>query len=167
MKGLIFTLIVLGFGLFITGKIIAEKHSSKEQQEPKANRVESFLPFAPNYVLNYTNVYAEIMRLDIKFSEKVLRQTIVESGHYKSYNCINRMNITGMKGGVKCSENPNGYAIFNTWMDCLENYKTWQTERITESCADYYDFLQSFGYHEGGDGYEDKCEGVKLVIVKQ
>ena len=140
---------------------------SKEQQAPTVNRVESFLPFAPNYVLNYTNVYAEIMRLDIKFSEKVLRQTVIESGHYTSHNCLKRNNITGMKGGEKTSDNEYGYAIFDNWMDCLENYKIWQAQRITDDCSDYYDFLQSFGYHEGGEGYEDKCEGVKLVIVKK
>ena len=73
--------------------LITALSCSKEQQAPTVNRVESFLPFAPNYVLNYTNVYAEIMRLDIKFSEKVLRQTVIESGHYTSHNCLERNNI--------------------------------------------------------------------------
>lgn len=52
--------------------LITALSCSKEQQAPTVNRVESFLPFPLVInVLNYTNVYAEIMRLDIKFSEGI------------------------------------------------------------------------------------------------
>ena len=72
-----------------------------------------------------------------------------------------------MKGGEATSDNPEGYAIFETWMDCLENYKAWQKKRLTDACINYYQFLQDWGYHEGGDEYEKKCEGVKLIIVRR
>jgi hypothetical protein len=147
--------------------LITALSCSKEQQAPTVNRVESFLPFAPNYVLNYTNVYAEIMLLDIKFSEKVLRQVIVESGHFKSYNCLERNNIFGYKGGVKDSSNKEGYAIYNNWMESVAAYKRWQEKRLTDNCVDYYQFLIDNKYHEGGEDYEKKCEGVRLVIVKK
>ena len=147
--------------LFVLMLLGCEKPSLKQQ----AGRLETFLPFAPKYVLNYENCYAEIMRLDIKFSEKVLRQTIIESGHYKSPNCINRNNITGMKGGEITTDNTEGYKIFDTWMDCLENYKAWQQKRLTDDVTDYYQFLIDWGYHQSPN-YEDKCEGVRLIIVK-
>jgi len=129
-------------------------------------KVETCNSFAPKFVLNYENVYAEIMRLDIKFSEKVLRQTIIESGHYKSHNCLKRNNITGMKGGEETTDNTEGYKIFDSWMDCLANYKSWQQKRLTDDVTNYYQFLRDFKYHQSED-YEKKCEGVKLIIVKQ
>lgn len=138
----------------------------KPELKQKGGKVETFLPFAPNYVLNYQNCYREIMRLDIKFSEKVLRQTIVESAHYKSPNCKNRNNITGMKGGDPTADNPEGYKIFDSWIDCLKNYKAWQQKRLTDDVTDYYQFLSDWGYHQSPN-YEDKCEGVRLIIVKK
>mgnify|MGYP003440176644 FL=1 len=137
---------------------------SKEQQAPIVNRVESFLPFAPNYVLNPTNVYREIMDNDIMFSEIVLRQSILESGYYKSHNCKHRNNIFGYKGGVKEASNKEGYAIYNNWMESVKAYKRWQHKRLTWDVTDYYQFLVDNKYHQSSD-YKKKCEGIPLVIV--
>ena len=121
--------------------------------------------FAPKYVLNYENVYAEIMKQDIKFSDIVLRQTIIESGHYKSHNCKKRNNLLGFKGGDKTNDNPEGYAIYNNWMESIRAYKLWQEKRLTDDISDYYQFLIDFKYHQSPD-YKTKCEGVRLIIVK-
>ena len=154
-----YLLYVILFALMLLG-------CEKPNLKPLAGISETFIPFAPNYVLNYDNVYAEIMRLDIKFSEKVLRQTAVESAHYKSHNCIVRRNITGMKGGEETTDNPEGYKIFDSWMDCLANYKSWQQKRLTDDVTDYYQFLIDWGYHQSPK-YEDKCEGIRLIIVRE
>lgn len=138
---------------------------TKEQQESKANRVESFLPFAPNYVLNAENVYREIMRNDIKFSDVVLKQSLLETGHYTSYNCLERHNIFGMCGGTKTSDNIHGYAIYNTWMESVEAYKVWQAERLTPHWDNYYTFLIDWNYAESEE-YERKLKSIRLIIVK-
>lgn len=164
MKTLLITLSTIGIACCATGIVLV--NSMRPVPLPLDHAPTLSAQHAPKYVLNYTNVYAEIMRNDIKFSEIVLRQTVIESGHYKSHNCKSRNNITGMKGGEVTTDNPEGYKIFDSWMDCIENYKSWQYKRLTEYCNDYYQFLHDWGYHEGGDGYRKKCEGVKLVVVK-
>lgn len=139
---------------------------TKEQQEPKANRVESFMPFAPNYVLNAENVYREIMRNNIKFSDVVLKQSLLETGHYTSYNCLERHNIFGMCGGKKTSDNIHGYAIYNNWMESVEAYSVWQNKRMTDSVTDYFQFLTDWNYAESEE-YERKLKSIRLIIVKQ
>lgn len=139
---------------------------TKEQQEPTANRLESFLPFAPNYVLNAENVYREIMRNDIKFSDVVLKQSLLETGHYTSYNCLERHNLFGMTGGTKTSDNIHGYAIYNNWMESVEAYKCWQEKRLTPHWDNYYTFLEDWNYAESEE-YERKLKSIRLIIVKQ
>lgn len=139
---------------------------TKEQQEPKANRVESFIPFAPNYVLNAENVYREIMANDIKFSDIVLRQVLLESGHFTSHNCLERNNLFGYKGGTKTSDNVHGYAIYNNWMESVEAYSKWQNKRMTDDVTDYFQFLNDWNYAESEE-YERKLKSIRLIIVKQ
>lgn len=131
----------------------------------KLNKLET--DFDPaNYVLNPENVYREIMRLDIKFSDIVLRQSLLETGWYKSHNCLKRHNLFGMKGGTKTPDNPNGYAIYNNWMESVKAYKDWQKERLTPDVSNYYQFLKDWNYAESEE-YERKLKGINVIIVKK
>ena len=129
---------------------------------PTANKVETCMVY-PSNELTKENVYAEIMRCDIKWSEIVLKQSILESGWYKSHNCLVRNNLFGLKGGEKTEDNPHGYKIFNHWRESVQFYKRWQSERITEDCADYYDFLSAWKYAESPE-YENKLKSIDVKI---
>lgn len=130
------------------------------------NRVESHHPLAPKYVLNHDNVYREIMRNDIMFSDVVLRQAILETGYFTSYNCLERNNLFGMKGGEKTIDNIHGYSIYNNWMESVKAYKEWQAKRMSDSVTDYYQFLTDNNYAESAE-YERKLKSIKLIIVKR
>lgn len=142
--------------------IIGCYHS--ENPEPTINKIE--INRDTNYFdLNPSNVYREIMKADIKFSEIVLRQSIIESGWYTSHNCLERNNLFGMKGGEKTKDNPHGYKIYKNWVESIKAYKEWQSKRLTPDVSNYYQFLVDHKYHQSPD-YQRKCEGINLVIVK-
>jgi hypothetical protein len=135
-------------------------------ENPTANKVETCMVY-PSNELTKENVYAEIMRCDIKFSGIVLKQTWAETGHYTSKNCLVRNNLTGMKGGKETTDNPNGYRIFDHWRHSIQNYKEWQAKRITDDCGDYYDFLKQYKYSENPNHYDSLLRGVDIKIIKQ
>ena len=135
---------------------------SKETPEPTANHVYTQMVY-PSNDLNKENVYAEIMRCDIKFSDIVLRQTLLETGYYKSYNCRNRNNLFGMTGGEKTPDNVHGYKINKHWRHSIQDYKSWQAKRLTDDCTDYYLFLRQWNYAESPD-YESKLKGIDVDI---
>ena len=130
---------------------------------PTANMVETCMVY-PSNELTKENVYAEIMRCDVKFSDIVLRQALLETGHFTSKNCLVRQNLFGLKGGEKTEDNPNGYKIFNHWRESVQFYKRWQSERITEDCANYYEFLTQWKYAESPE-YENKLKSIDTKII--
>lgn len=164
MKALIITLSVIGIVCTIYGIYLVKQPSL--ELKPQAGKAESFLPFAPEYVLNCENVYREIMRNDIKFSDIVLRQVILETGWFKSHNCLVRQNLVGMTGGIKNDSNEHGYAIYSNWMQSIKAYSKWQKQRLNDSVTNYFQFLRDWNYAESPD-YERKLKSINLVIVKQ
>lgn len=137
-------------------------NSENKKLIPTVNKAETCMVY-PSNELTKENVYAEIMRCDIKFSEIVLRQALLETGHFTSKNCLVRQNLFGLKGGEKTDDNPNGYKIFNHWRESVQYYKSWQQQRITEDCADYYLFLTQWKYAESPE-YENKLKSIDVKV---
>lgn len=139
--------------------------SQCEQSKPKIHRAykENHLPYFLHPSLEL--VYSEIMNNGILFSEIVLRQAIIETGWFTSYNCRVRKNLFGMKGGQKTEDNPNGYAIYSTWQESVKAYKEWQDRNYTERFENYYEFLEFIGYAESTE-YIRKLKSINLVVVK-
>ena len=112
-------------------------------------------------------VYKEIMRHDIKFADIVLRQAILETGWFTSYNCLNRKNLFGMKGGQKDSTNVNGYAAYDHWTHSVRAYARWQRHHYPPyEGMDYYDFLEVVGYAESSE-YVAKLKSIHIIIVRR
>lgn len=78
-----------------------------------------------------------IHELKIPHKEIVMRQVILESGHFTSYAAKNRNNILGMYGGFK---------VYDSFEDCLADYKKKISKRYSE--GNYYSFLKHIGYCE-------------------
>jgi len=135
------------------------------QPNPTANKVETCMVY-PSNELTKENVYAEIMRCDVKFSDIVLKQTWAETGHYTSKNCLERCNLVGFKGGEKTESNPNGYRIFSHWRQSIQCYAEWQKKRIKEDCSDYYQFLKDWNYSENEDHYDSLLRKIDIKIIK-
>jgi len=135
---------------------------NRKDIQPTANKVETCMVY-PSNELTKENVYAEIMRCDVKFSEIVLRQALLETGHFTSHNCLRRNNLFGMTGGNKDSDNVHGYKIYGHWRESVMDYKEWQAKRITDDCSNYYLFLTQWKYAESPE-YENKLKSIDIKV---
>jgi len=81
--------------------------------------------------ISYTTLYKEIVKQGIEFPEIVLAQAILESGHFRSKLFIANNNIFGMRRARKrettAKGSKKGYAYFETWQDCVRDYKIYQS----------------------------------------
>jgi flagellum-specific peptidoglycan hydrolase FlgJ len=86
--------------------------------------------FASARTPNQREVYEELVRLDVKFPDIVLAQTILESGNYSSKVAKQNNNLFGMRM-PKIRETTAigqryGYARYYNWKDSVKDYKLWQ-----------------------------------------
>ena len=125
--------------------------------------------------LNQSNVLRYATKIGIKFPEVYLRQCIMESGHYfekQPYKTSNNMH--GMYHPVVRKTNSlgkkGGYAIYESWKHCIQDYKYWQEYWQEEIDAintvdDYIKFLRKSGYLGGArKTYEKELLMVKLRL---
>jgi len=86
--------------------------------------------FASARTPNQREVYEELIRLDVKFPDIVLAQTILESGNFSSKVAKQNNNLFGMRM-PKVRETTAigqryGYARYYNWKDSVKDYKLWQ-----------------------------------------
>lgn len=89
--------------------------------------------------LNEGNVLAELKRQNIPHSKIVLAQSKLETGNYTSKLCRNKNNLFGIRKG-------NKYKEYNTWKECISDYKKLFSNRYKG--GDYYEYLLKIGYAE-------------------
>mgnify|MGYP003150158557 CR=1 FL=1 len=89
---------------------------------------------------------------DIKHKDIVLRQSILETGHYKSYSCRIRKNLFGFRYKGK-------YLEFNSWKESIDYYEGWQKRKYKG--GDYFTFLKQVGYATD-KAYVSKLKGIRL-----
>ena len=143
LKKICLLLLVLIFGYNVpksSGKI----HSSKT--------VEYFTEVEEIPILNKENVLIILKCKNIPHPEIVLRQSILETGHYKSKLCRTHNNIFGIRKN-------NKYAKYNSWVECIDDYKKRITSRYKG--GDYYNFLKRINYAED-DTYINKLKQIKV-----
>lgn len=87
--------------------------------------------------LNERSVLAELKRQNIPCYEIVLAQSKLETGSYKSLACRNKNNLFGIRKG-------NTYKSYNTWKDCITDYKRLFSNKYKG--GDYYEYLRSRNY---------------------
>lgn len=135
---------------------------------PKIDKVE-LEPLDYSYwECNTQNVCRELYRYGVKFQSIVLAQMMLETGYFTSYNCRVRKNLTGMKGGEKTADNPQGYKIYKNWVYSVRGYLRWQ-RRHWNGEQDYYQFLDDMGYFESTNNYLGKLKDIesKIIIIKR
>jgi len=93
-----------------------------------------------NYTqLTYENVYRMCIYYGLEHPEIVVAQSILETGHYKSSQCINNNNLFGLY-----DSNANKYFEFSHWTKSIMAYKDMVQYRYEG--GDYYKFLNNIGY---------------------
>ena len=95
-------------------------------------------------------VRAEILRLEIKYPEIVLAQSVLETGWYKSRRCLEDHNLFGFRS-------KKGYLLYDSWESSVGAYSKWQI-KYYKGDEDYYQFLADIGYFE---------DSTYIVKVKQ
>ena len=95
-------------------------------------------------------VRAELIRQNVPHSEIVLKQALLESGHFSSKLTKTHNNIFGLRKGGK-------YRKYNDYMACITDYKRLISSKYKG--GDYYEFLRKLGYAEDPD-YIKKLKGL-------
>lgn len=83
------------------------------------------------------SVYRYLVSIGCKHPEIVTAQSILETGHYKSYSCRTRHNLFGLRYNHQ-------YLIFNNWRESCDAYMS--KVQYKYKGGDYYKFLDSIGY---------------------
>lgn len=77
---------------------------------------------------------------DIQYPEIVYAQAILETGNFKSTNCLVHNNLFGLYNSKE-----KRYCRFNHWTESVVAYKGWIQYRYRPN-EDYYHFLNRIGY---------------------
>ncbi len=106
------------------------------------------------FVLNQKLVYKMIVDAEIQYPEIVLRQAVLETGHFKSNACINKYNLFGFQG-------KNGLYTYSDYQESVNRYKSWQS--VWYMGGDYYEFLDQSGYSEDST-YVETLKRIKIDV---
>lgn len=92
------------------------------------------------------SVYNYIIELNIQHPDIVFRQAILESGNFKSKVFKDNNNMFGFKQAFKRANTQTGtnrgYAVYNSWQECVIDYALYQTYSAKNMTEDnYIDFL--------------------------
>lgn len=105
-----------------------------------------------NDTLTIETLYNELKINKVQHPEIVLKQAILETGHFTSKVFRLNNNLFGFYNGKR-------YLSFNSWQQSVKYYKTWQDKRYKS--GDYYQFLSGLPYAEDCD-YIDKLKQINI-----
>lgn len=107
-----------------------------------------------------------ISAANIRFTDVVYAQMVLETGYFTSAIYKENNNMTGMKCAEKrqthCIGINRGHAVYKSKLHCLLDYAEWQQKFVPETVRtseQYVDFLVSYGYAE------DKFYAAKLKSI--
>lgn len=119
----------------------AERRAAEEMLVEEFNDEDSIsIRWKQNhFILNEENLYHELVAQDVDFPEIVLAQAILETGHFKSYSCVQRNNLFGLRSGK------GSYMTFDHWTLAVAAYKKY-IQKYDSLPKDYYKYLNTLGY---------------------
>lgn len=106
-----------------------------------------------HFKLSEENLYNELIAQGVDFPEIVTAQAILETGHFKSYACLQQNNLFGLRN------NKGNYMSFPHWTDAVAAYKKYIQRYNHPVPEDYYAYLQELGYAEDPQ-YIDKLKQI-------
>lgn len=87
----------------------------------------------------------------LKHIDVIVAQSVLETGHYKSVNCVKNNNLFGLYNSRR-----GEYFKFKHWTDCVQAYRDMIQYRLREG-EDYFEFLNRIGYAEDRE-YNNKLK---------
>jgi len=120
--------------------------------------------------MNIKNVQMAVWSLPFKHKDIIVAQAILESGWFKSRNCVNNNNLFGMRRAytrmTTSDTTLNGYAHYANWRMSVIDYYLLQSTReniIPSSRAQYFHYLDKV-YSEVGRNYSDQLKDILARI---
>ena len=116
--------------------------------------------------MNIKNVQMAVWSLPFKHKDIIVAQAVLESGWFKSNNCVKNNNLFGMRRAytrmTTSDTTLNGYAHYPNWRMSVIDYYLLQSTResiIPSSRAQYFRYLDKV-YSEVGRNYSDQLKDV-------
>lgn len=106
-----------------------------------------------HFLLSEENLYNELVAQGVDFPKIVTAQALLETGHFKSYACLQQNNLFGLR------DNKGKYMSFPHWTDAVAAYKKYIQRYNHPVPEDYYAYLQELGYAEDPQ-YIDKLKQI-------
>lgn len=134
--------IVVTSGLFGAHMQSLMDKSEVEPEELNEEEIVSVKWRQDHFKLSEENLYNELVAQGVDFPEIVTAQAILETGHFKSYACLQQNNLFGLR------DNKGKYMSFPHWTDAVAAYKKYIQRYNHPVPEDYYAYLQELGYAE-------------------
>ena len=128
-------------GIFVGAVCVLWYQAMKRQCEKINGEVASVVWRQNHFLLSEENLMNELKAQDVQFPEIVVAQALLETGNFKSYSCINRNNLFGLR------KKDGTYMSFEHWTDCVAAYKKY-IQKWKQPPNDYYKYLDDLGYAE-------------------
>lgn len=128
-------------GIFVGAVCVLWYQSVKRQCEKINGEVVSVVWRQNHFLLSKENLMNELKAQDVQFPEIVAAQALLETGNFKSYSCINRNNLFGLR------KKDGTYMSFEHWTECVAAYKKY-IQKWKQPPSDYYKYLDNLGYAE-------------------
>lgn len=84
------------------------------------------------------HVFSEICKSGVREPQIVMRQALLETGHFRSGFLMQRNNLFGFRA--------QNYLRFGSWQDSVRYYRDWQARHHKPSDKSYYSFLSRIRY---------------------
>lgn len=127
----------------------------KEALEEPEKEVANIRWRSNHFKLNESNLMDELKAQGVAFPEIVKAQAVLETGHFKSYACLQRNNLFGLR------RKDGTYMSFDHWTESVAAYKTY-IQKWNHPPSNYYHYLDSLGYAED----KTYVEIVKQIVNK-
>jgi len=141
MNSFVRYLIICFIGVLIGAVCTSRYKSVKRQCEEINSEVANIVWRQNQFLLSEENLMNELKAQDVQFPEIVAAQALLETGNFKSYACIHRNNLFGLR------KRDGTYMSFEHWTECVAAYKKY-IQKWKQSPNDYYKYLDDLGYAE-------------------
>ena len=128
-------------GIFVGAVCVLWYQSVKRQCEKINGEVVSVVWRQNHFLLSKENLMNELKAQDVQFPEIVAAQALLETGNFKSYSCISRNNLFGLR------KQDGTYMSFEHWTECVAAYKKY-IQKWKQPPSNYYKYLDNLGYAE-------------------
>lgn len=138
------TAVVLGIAIYTAGYDIGKKkRMNYENISFEIKQDSSFFILSDLFSMSPKDGLREAMEyFEMECPDIVYAQAVLETGNFKSRNCIEKNNLFGLYD----SKNKR-YYTFSHWIDCVIAYKLWIQSKYDVN-ENYYAFLKRIGYAE-------------------